>query len=82
MKEYTMQEPSYESPYESSFAGEDVSKFRREADAALQAAGEQAAEVLHGARQAFCRFAREQPEVTALCCLGIGFILGWKLKPW
>lgn len=27
-------------------------------------------------------YARENPEVAALWCLGIGFILGWKLKPW
>jgi len=27
-------------------------------------------------------YAREKPEVAALWCLGVGFILGWKLKPW
>lgn len=27
-------------------------------------------------------YARQQPEMAALWCLGIGFILGWKLKPW
>lgn len=27
-------------------------------------------------------YARERPEVVALWCFGIGFILGWKLKPW
>ena len=27
-------------------------------------------------------YARDRPEVAALWCLGIGFILGWKLKPW
>ena len=27
-------------------------------------------------------YARERPEVVALSCLAIGFILGWKLKPW
>ena len=27
-------------------------------------------------------YARERPEVTALTCFAIGFILGWKLKPW
>lgn len=31
----------------------------------------------------YCReYAREKPEVVALWCLGIGFMLGWKLKPW
>ena len=27
-------------------------------------------------------YARERPEVAALWCFGVGFILGWKLKPW
>jgi hypothetical protein len=27
-------------------------------------------------------YAREKPEVVALWCFGVGFILGWKLKPW
>jgi len=27
-------------------------------------------------------YARERPEIAALTCFGIGFILGWKLKPW
>ena len=30
----------------------------------------------------FRQYARERPEVVALSCLGIGFVLGWKLKPW
>ena len=25
---------------------------------------------------------RQHPEAAALWCLGIGFVLGWKLKPW
>lgn len=27
-------------------------------------------------------YVRQEPEVSACVCLGIGFILGWKLKPW
>jgi hypothetical protein len=27
-------------------------------------------------------YVRENPEVAAITCFGIGFILGWKLKPW
>ena len=27
-------------------------------------------------------YARERPEVTALTCFCVGFVLGWKLKPW
>lgn len=30
----------------------------------------------------FRQYAREKPEVAALWCFGIGFVLGWKLKPW
>lgn len=26
--------------------------------------------------------ARDKPEAAALWCVGIGFVLGWKLKPW
>jgi hypothetical protein len=28
------------------------------------------------------QYTREKPEMVALWCLGIGFVLGWKLKPW
>ena len=28
------------------------------------------------------QYTRERPEVVALWCLGIGFVLGWKLKMW
>jgi len=30
----------------------------------------------------FREYARERPEVVALTCFCIGFVLGWKLKPW
>lgn len=26
-------------------------------------------------------YSREHPGVAAFCCLSVGFILGWKLKP-
>jgi hypothetical protein len=32
-------------------------------------------------RQHFREYARERPEIVALWCFGIGFVLGWKLKP-
>ena len=32
--------------------------------------------------QTFKEYARERPDVVALWCFGIGFVLGWKLKPW
>jgi hypothetical protein len=28
------------------------------------------------------RYIREKPESAALWALGIGFVLGWRLKPW
>lgn len=27
-------------------------------------------------------YTRERPEVVACLCFGLGFVLGWKLKPW
>lgn len=27
-------------------------------------------------------YARQNPGTAALWCLGVGFVLGWKLKPW
>jgi ElaB/YqjD/DUF883 family membrane-anchored ribosome-binding protein len=27
-------------------------------------------------------YARENPGTAAMWCLGVGFVLGWKLKPW
>ena len=30
----------------------------------------------------FREYGRERPEIVALWCFGIGFVLGWKLKPW
>jgi hypothetical protein len=30
----------------------------------------------------FLKYSRQKPEVVALWCLGVGFVLGWKLKPW
>ena len=30
----------------------------------------------------FQAYARAKPEVVAMWSFGIGFVLGWKLKPW
>jgi hypothetical protein len=27
-------------------------------------------------------YARQKPGTAALWCFGVGFIVGWKLKPW
>jgi hypothetical protein len=34
------------------------------------------------ALQHFQEYARERPGVVALWCVGVGFVLGWKLKLW
>lgn len=36
----------------------------------------------HDALCAFQAYAKERPDVVALWAFGIGFVLGWKLKPW
>ena len=30
----------------------------------------------------FREYGRDRPEMVALWCFGIGFVLGWKLKLW
>jgi hypothetical protein len=37
---------------------------------------------LDDAMQYLRQYAKQKPEVIAFACFGIGFILGWKLKPW
>ncbi|HEY4232281.1 MAG TPA: hypothetical protein VGM76_02550 [Lacipirellulaceae bacterium] len=51
---------------------------RRQAVHPLTEEAETASDVVEYLKE----YAREKPEVAALWCLGIGFILGWKLKPW
>ncbi|MHB9068588.1 MAG: hypothetical protein ACYC4B_32865 [Pirellulaceae bacterium] len=34
------------------------------------------------AREHLLEYGRERPGTVALWCLGIGFVLGWKLKLW
>lgn len=30
----------------------------------------------------FRAYARQRPRAMALACLAVGFVLGWRLKPW
>lgn len=48
----------------------------------ISSAEEQPLEPLADLMEYLKQYARERPEMMALACLGIGFILGWKLKPW
>lgn len=34
------------------------------------------------AMRCFRQYAKECPETVTLWALGIGFVIGWKLKPW
>ena len=46
---------------------------------------EQSADHKHPAQDLsrYCReYARENPEIVALWCFGLGFVVGWRLKPW
>jgi hypothetical protein len=44
--------------------------------------GREAAATLEDTLTRIREYAEENPEKFALYCLGIGFVLGWKLKPW
>lgn len=44
--------------------------------------GEDAMQPFDDLYKYFQEYARERPDVVALWCFGIGFVLGWKLKPW
>jgi hypothetical protein len=44
--------------------------------------GTSLSEAASNALESFQEYARERPDVVALWCFGIGFVLGWKLKPW
>lgn len=40
------------------------------------------AETITSALEHFREYGRERPGIVALWCFGIGFVLGWKIKPW
>ena len=71
-----MQTTGYESPLETSggYASQQQSWGRQH--------GGQQLSVSEAALDFFTEYARERPEVVAMWAFGIGFILGWKLKPW
>ncbi len=47
-----------------------------------QIAGDERLSASEAALAYFKQYAKERPEVVALWAFGIGFVLGWKLKPW
>lgn len=40
------------------------------------------AEITNDIVEYLTEYARNKPGYAALWCLGVGFVLGWKLKPW
>jgi hypothetical protein len=54
--------------------------YDRESDVALQE--DESLRPLSDLMEYLRQYARERPEMTALTCFAVGFILGWKLKPW
>jgi hypothetical protein len=36
----------------------------------------------HDVVEYLTEYAKQNPGCAALACLGVGFVLGWKLKPW
>lgn len=49
---------------------------------AARIAGDERLTATEAAVECFKEYAKERPEVVALWAFGIGFVLGWKLKPW
>ena len=58
------------------------SSEEQRADTAAQQLEEPQLNPLDDMLDYFRQYARENPEIAALTCLGVGFALGWKLKPW
>jgi len=54
----------------------------RAADRAKTDCAMELKDVTEAALTSFRDYARSNPETVALWCVGIGFVLGWKLKPW
>ena len=48
----------------------------------IHLAGQDAMSAGDAAIECMKQYAQERPEVVTLWAFGIGFVLGWKLKPW
>lgn len=49
---------------------------------AAEIAGDERLTAGEAAIECMKEYAKERPEVVTLWAFGIGFVLGWKLKPW
>ena len=59
----------------------DVARERRKDAPGVPQAGDEM-QMIEDLTLYFKQYARERPQTLALICLGVGFVLGWKLKPW
>jgi ElaB/YqjD/DUF883 family membrane-anchored ribosome-binding protein len=55
---------------------------KHDLESSAQETAEDAQQVTHDFVEYLKQYARENPGTAALWCLGIGFVLGWKMKPW
>jgi hypothetical protein len=55
---------------------------KQELDASDDETAEDAKKLTDDLVEYFKEYARENPGTAALWCLGAGFVLGWKMKPW
>lgn len=49
---------------------------------AVGVAGDKNLPAAEAALECLKAYSREHPEVAALWIFGIGFVLGWKMRPW
>ena len=57
-------------------------KAAHEIERSAQETADDAKQVTRDVAEYLKQYARENPGTAALWCLGIGFVLGWKMKPW
>lgn len=55
---------------------------KKDLEASAQETMEDARQVTNDFVEYLTEYARQNPGTAALWCLGVGFVLGWKLKPW
>jgi hypothetical protein len=55
---------------------------KQELESSVDEAAEDAKELTHDFVEYLKAYARDNPGTAALWCLGVGFVLGWKMKPW
>ena len=57
-------------------------KIQHQAEELLDQAKEAVRQPANDVIKSLRDYAHQNPESAALWCLGIGFVLGWRLKPW